>query len=153
MAIPDYRGRGWKSGILPLYYRCMNLTIGRLSSASGTSVQTIRFYEREGLLELPPRNTSGYRVYGEDALSRLRFIHHAQSLGFTLKEIRELIALQTQPDAGCGDVRRAAEEKLSSIHEKVAALVSMQGELERLVESCAGTGPVAECRLMESLTH
>ena len=89
----------------------MTLTIGQLARSGGATVETIRYYEREGLLEAPGRSKSGYRAYEADAVQRLVFIHRAQELGFTLKEIRDLIALQTDETADCTAVRAAALEK------------------------------------------
>ncbi|HUP88979.1 MAG TPA: heavy metal-responsive transcriptional regulator [Longimicrobiales bacterium] len=130
----------------------MPLTIGKLAASSGMTVQTVRFYEREGLLEVPARNSSGYRNYEESAAERLHFIKRAQELGFTLKEIRDLIELQVGGTADCGQVRDAAEAKLAMVEAKLADLNSMKCELERLIGSCSGNGPVQTCKIISCLS-
>ena len=131
----------------------MTLTIGQLARSGGATVETIRYYEREGLLDPPQRSASGYRAYEPDAIQRLVFIHRAQELGFTLKEIRELIALQTDTTADCTAVRHAATEKLDVIEQKLKHLQQMKAALESVVASCTGTRPMAECEILECLTH
>lgn len=128
----------------------MTLTIGSLARQAGIGVQTIRFYEREGLIEAAPRASSGYRTYDEQALNRLNFIRRAQALGFTLREIRELIALQVNRAADCADVRRAANTKLADVEQKIADLTRMKTALHELVESCQGPEP--NCKIMECLS-
>ena len=131
----------------------MTLTIGQLARSGGATVETIRYYEREGLLEAPNRSASGYRAYEADAVQRLVFIHRAQELGFTLKEIRDLIALQTDQTADCTAVRAAALEKLDVIAGKLSQLQQMKAALETVVASCTGTRPMAECEILDCLTH
>jgi MerR family mercuric resistance operon transcriptional regulator len=131
----------------------MTLTIGQLARSGSATVETIRYYEREGLLDPPERSASGYRAYGPQAIQRLVFIHRAQDLGFTLKEIRELITLQTNPDADCTAVRTAAEDKLGVIEKKLAQLQQMKAALEKVVGSCTGVRPMAECEILECLSH
>src|SRR4051812_14945289 len=105
------------------------LTIGTLAKASGVGVQTVRFYERKGLLPKPARRESGYREFSPEDATRIRFIKHAQELGFTLKEIRELFELNTRPRAGCADVKSRAELKLAEIEEKLGMLKKMRKSL------------------------
>ena len=88
------------------------LTIGQVAGQAGVGVETVRFYERQGLLEVPPRRQSGYREYGEDAVARLRFIRRAKQLGFTLKEIKELLALRRDPSTPGADVKQQPEARL-----------------------------------------
>jgi MerR family transcriptional regulator, copper efflux regulator len=129
----------------------MSLTIGALAKETGLGIETLRFYEREGLIPEPPRTSSGYRAYEQDAVSRINFIRGAQGLGFTLKEVRELIALQMDTGADCGRVRHTAAAKLSNVEQKIADLTRMRDELSRLIESCSASGTVADCRIMECL--
>ncbi len=129
----------------------MTLTIGAVARQAGLGIQTVRFYEREGLLEEPPRSTSGYRAYDEKAVPRLRFIKRAQELGFTLKEIRELIALEQDDKADCDQVRGVASVKLATVETKIADLIRMKTALERLVGSCTGNGALRDCVIMECL--
>lgn len=130
----------------------MPVTIGKLAAACGMSVQTVRFYEREGLLDAPARNSSGYRHYEAAAAERLYFIRRAQDLGFTLKEIRDLIELQVGGSDDCGQVRRAAQAKLAMVESKLADLNKMKCELDRLIGSCSGDGPVRSCKIISCLS-
>src|SRR5215468_10396737 len=91
------------------------LTIGQVARQVGVGVETVRFYERQGLLEQPARRESGYRQYAEDVVARLRFIRRAKELGFSLKEVAELIALDADPATSCGDVKQRAEAKIADI--------------------------------------
>jgi DNA-binding transcriptional MerR regulator len=129
------------------------MTVGDLSERAGVSAQTVRYYEREGLLEPAPRNASGYRKYDLAALERLQFIHRAQELGFTLKEIRDLITLQTDRTADCTSVQHAAAEKLRVIEQNAADLHRIKAALEKLIHSCSGTRPIAECEILQSLSN
>lgn len=127
------------------------LTIGAIAKRTGLGVQTVRFYEREGLLEEPPRSSSGYRTYGESAVRRLGFIRRAQELGFSLKEIRELISLEQNEAADCDQVRGIANAKLDTIEDKIADLKRMQAALEKVVQSCTGGGTIRDCVIMDCL--
>ncbi len=98
------------------------LTIGQLAKSAGVNLQTIRYYERRGLIPEPPRNESGYRQYSQKEVSRTLFIKGAQGLGFSLKEIEELLSLKMEPGTTCGDVKNRVEAKISDIEEKILAL-------------------------------
>ena len=106
----------------------IGLKIGKVAQLAGVGVETVRFYERKGLLEEPPRNDSGYRQYPHDTIIRLRFIKRAKELGFSLKEIRELFALRNDQHATCGDVRTQAETKLRNIEEKIKDLTRITSD-------------------------
>ena len=127
------------------------LTIGEVARRAGVGVETIRFYEREGLIAKPRRRPSGYRQYPAEAVRRVRFIRHAKELGFTLREISELLSLRVDPHSTCADVRRRARTKIGSIQEKIESLASMKAALERLAASCRGNGPMSECPILEEL--
>lgn len=127
------------------------LTIGRLARQAGVGVETIRFYEREGLLTPPKRSPSGYRQYPIEALRRVRFIRHAKVLGFSLKEIQELLELRVNPRSSCTDVRRHAQAKVTDIERRIAALERMKEALARLARSCRGRGPTSACPILEEL--
>lgn len=127
------------------------LTTGTLAKASGVNLETIRFYERERLLEKPPRTASGYRVFPADAVQRVRFIKRAQALGFTLQEIRELLALSGARNASCESIRSRAESKVEDIEERIQSLKSIKKALLRLTESCSGQGSAAHCPILECL--
>ena len=128
-----------------------NMTIGKLAKRCGVGVETIRFYEREGLIEEPQRRDSGYRQYPEETARRVRFIKRAKELGFTLKEIRELLALRIRPEATCGDVRHQAEAKIADIEQRIVMLQKMKQALARLTVACSGRGPTSQCPILEAI--
>jgi len=129
----------------------LELTIGKLAEQAQVNVQTIRYYERRGLLREPDRTASNYRVFGRETLRRVRFIKRAQDLGFTLNEIKELLELRASPRSCCEDVRTRSEAKIRDIDAKVRALGAMRKALAKLVRACSGKGPVTECPILESL--
>ena len=114
------------------------MTIGRIAEAAGVSIDTMRFYERQGLLARPRRTFSGYRVYGADVLERLNFIHDAKALGFSLREIKELLSLGVKSTRECGPVTRKAEAKLAEMNEQIRRLQRMRRTLTRMIKDCAG---------------
>lgn len=128
-----------------------SLTIGKLAKAAGVRVETVRFYEREGLLPKPPRKLSGYRQYPPDAVERVLFIRRAKKLGFTLKEITELLELRVDPDKSCADVRALATAKIVDVEEKLADLARIKAALERLAKACRGKGPTSECPILDAI--
>jgi MerR family mercuric resistance operon transcriptional regulator len=127
------------------------LTIGQVAKRVGIGIETIRFYERKGLIEDPPRKESGYRQYGEDDIERLIFIQHAKTLGFSLKEINELLSIRSRPEADSREVKEIASAKLVDIENKIRLLERMQQTLKKLVEECPGEGPTCECPILEAL--
>ena len=128
----------------------MNLTVGKLASAAGVGVETIRFYQKRGLLAAP-EVSKGYRHYEERDVARIQFIKRAQAIGFTLKEIGELIELEQDSAAQCGVVKERADEKIAAIDAKLADLERMRLELVKLSSSCPSEQPLSECRLMNCL--
>ncbi len=129
----------------------MRMKIGEVADRGGVNLQTIRYYEREGLLPQPPRLPSGYRVYTQPTVRRVRFIKRAQELGFTLSEIRELLSLRLDHERDRSEVRAIAEAKVADIAEKIRTLTAMKEALVRLTEHCSGHGPASECPILESL--
>ena len=127
------------------------MQIGDLSRASGVNIETIRYYERIGLLPLPARQANGRRSYGEADARRLGFIRHARELGFELAAVRVLLTLQEQPEASCEDASRIAEEQLEAVEGRIARLLKLRDELSRMVADCR-KGSVSECRVIEALT-
>ena len=127
------------------------LTIGRLAQAVGVNLETVRFYERQGLLPRPPRSASGYRLFPADAARRLKFIKRAQELGFSLREIRELLALRVSPRTDSTEIRKRTESKIADIESKIRTLDSMRKSLKKLVQSCTGCAPHSKCPILESL--
>ncbi|VTU01460.1 family transcriptional regulator : MerR family transcriptional regulator OS=Candidatus Entotheonella sp. TSY2 GN=ETSY2_48225 PE=4 SV=1: MerR: MerR-DNA-bind [Gemmataceae bacterium] len=127
------------------------ISIGKLAKEAGIGVETVRFYERKGLLDAPNRKDSGYRQYDDEAVQRLRFIRRAQQVGFTLKEIQDLLALRDDPDARRADVRDRATGKVADIDAKVRDLLAMRESLVRLLTSCDGDGPASGCPIITAL--
>jgi MerR family mercuric resistance operon transcriptional regulator len=127
------------------------LTIGELARRCGTSVDTIRYYERERLLPRPQRSPSRFRLYEPAAVARLRFIRQAKGLGFSLDEVRELLALRVDRSKTCGDVRTRARAKIAEIQARIDDLARMKAALDRLAATCAGGGPTSECPILDAL--
>ena len=127
------------------------IRIGQLAKAAGVGVETVRFYERKGLLDVPARKDSGYRQYDHGAVERLKFIRRAQQVGFTLKEIHDLLGLRDDPDARRADVREKAGDKIAAIDAKVRDLLAMRESLTALLESCEGDGPASGCPIITAL--
>jgi MerR family copper efflux transcriptional regulator len=125
------------------------LGIGQLARRGGVGIDTVRYYERNGLLAPRSRLASGYRRYGDMEVARLRFIRRAQALGFTLKEIKELLALSAQRDVA--RVKRSAQAKLIDVKSRIAALERVRDGLATLIEACPGHGRAAECPILQAL--
>lgn len=129
------------------------MTRGELAARCDVNPETLRYYEQRGLIPEPSRSPSNYRLYSEETVQRIRFIKVAQEIGFTLKEIKELLSLRARPDAKCGDVLSRAETKIRLIDEKIDALHSMRAALSNLMSECHGELPVSECPILEALDH
>ena len=127
------------------------LTIGQVAKKTDVGLETIRFYEREGLIESPPRRPSGYRAYPVETVARVRFIRTAKDLGFSLKEIGELLSLRVDPVGSCAEIRTIAESKITDIDERVRALQRIRRSLHKLVTACEAREPTSECPILESL--
>lgn len=128
-----------------------NLTIGQLAKKAHVNTETVRYYERRGLMPEPPRRESGYRQYSQDDVARLQFIKRAKELGFSLAEISELFSLRVAPNTTCGDVKGRAEAKIANIEEKIEILEEMKRALVKLTAQCRGRGPVSACPILEGL--
>jgi len=132
------------------------MRISEAARAAGVGVETIRFYERKGLVEQPrrPVHGGGFRSYSAETVERVRFIRQAQEIGFSLKEIKDLLSLRVDPDADCGEVRAHARSKLDEVNRKIASLKEMKAALEELIEVCPGPGAaLGECSILEALTR
>lgn len=131
----------------------MAMRIGEAAKAAGVGVETIRFYERRGLIARPKRPVrGGARTYPEETIARIRFIRRAQSIGFSLRQIKELVTLQLDPDADCGEVRACAQAKLDEVNRKIASLGAMRTALEELLGDCPGQGRLDECSILAALS-
>lgn len=127
------------------------MTIGELAKAAGVHIETVRYYERRGLLPEPARRPSGYRAYAEATVARLRFIKNAQELGFALAEIEKLLALRVDVNTNCAKVRRQAEAKLLEVERKLQTLQAIQAALTQLVTACERDEAQGECPILEVL--
>ena len=129
----------------------MTFTIGDVAKQAGVGVETIRFYERKGLIDQPARPGSGFRRYGDHTPRRIRFIRHAQELGFSLREIRELLDLRIDPVVSCADVKAKALVKVAEVEAKLASLERMRETLVAITRSCSGQGPTSDCPILEAI--
>jgi Cu(I)-responsive transcriptional regulator len=127
------------------------LTIGKVAKGAGLGIETVRFYEREGLIEPPARTESNYRIYPKQDIVRLRFIKRAKNLGFALSEIRELLSFRHDPLASKEDVKRQVGVKIEEITQKINDLTRIKQTLEALDKSCDGLGPSSECPILDAL--
>jgi MerR family transcriptional regulator, copper efflux regulator len=127
-----------------------SMGIGTLARRAGVSIDTVRYYEKSGLLAPEGRRASGYRRYSEQQLLRLQFIRRAKGLGFTLKDIRDLLGLSKQRDVA--RVKRAAESKLQEVEQKILALQRVQNGLKELVTACPGHGQAHDCPILRALS-
>ena len=123
------------------------LKIGEVARRSEVGIETIRYYERQGLLAEPDRRPSGYRQYDESVVSRLQFIRRAKELGFTLSEIKELLGLWFDVNTKCVHVRQRAERKINDIEDKIRSLQRMKRSLKKIVSQCENRDAVDECPL------
>lgn len=128
------------------------MKIGELARRTAAKPETIRFYEKAGLLPSPPRTRGNYRDYGEKDFRRLAFIRHARGLGFDLEDIRALLELSDQPQRDCSEVDRITSGHLEVVHAKIAQLECLRSELERMLRQCRG-GRVSDCRIIEALSN
>jgi MerR family mercuric resistance operon transcriptional regulator len=121
------------------------MRIGELARHADVSVETVRFYERRGLLKPPPRRQSGYRDYPPESLLCLHFIRHAQALGFSLSEVQELLALRSRPGPTCASIRRRVETKLDSVRQKIRSLERLRDTLSDLATTCESASSTSQC--------
>lgn len=129
-----------------------NLKIGQLAKETGTNIGTIRYYERRGLIPEPPRRESGYRGFSHKYVERILFIKRAQTLGFTLKEISQLLAM-ADGVADCKDIKKFAEDKVKDIESRILDFKKIKNVLHDLVKRCPDKGEISDCPIIESLTQ
>lgn len=131
-----------------------DMTIGKVAEAVGVGVETIRFYERRGLIEQPPRpQWGGYRAYPDETVRRVQFIRRAQEFGFSLREIAELLSLRTGQDTSAAEVRQRATAKLEDVDRKIEQLRHVRRGLMTLLDHCPGEGPLRCCSIIDALEH
>lgn len=129
-----------------------NHTIGAVARSVGIGVETVRFYERKGLIAPPPRTPSGYRQYPDDAIERLRFVRRAQELGFTLDEIASLLELRVEAGTACEDARRLALARLTDVQSRIADLQRIADALGGLVTACEAERETTACPILDALS-
>ncbi len=129
----------------------MAMTIGQLAERAGVNIQTVRYYERRGLMPRPARTRAGYRQYRPEAADRLRFIKGAPELGFSLEVIAELLALRVKHASACATVEARARAKIAIVERKIGELQRMRSTLERLAAACEAREPTSECPILEAL--
>ncbi|RFC63812.1 MerR family transcriptional regulator [Mesorhizobium denitrificans] len=127
------------------------LTIGHLARETGTKVETVRFYEKSGLLPAPSRTEGNYRSYDQAHLNRLSFIRRARDLGFSLDQIRALLALSDDRSQSCASVDTIAKQHREEVERKIADLQALKAELDRVIDDC-GCNIVADCRIIDTLS-
>lgn len=127
------------------------MNIGKVAKQTGVTVETIRFYEKQGLIEEPQRSVSGYRQYPHETVKRVLFIQHAKEVGFTLKDIGELLALRREPGTSCTDIKVRATQKIEEVDQKIEDLTRIREALARMVMKCSGRGSLSECPILEEL--
>ena len=125
------------------------MTIGRLSAATGVKIETIRYYERAGLIDPPARTGGNYRSYRPGDVARLAFVRRTRDLGFSLDEVRALLDLSSQRDRDCGEIDDLASQHLVEVDRKIADLQALRRQLSAAITTCGG-GTVAECRILEA---
>lgn len=129
----------------------IGMTIGQLGRATGTAVETVRYYEKIGLLPKAARTAGNYRSYGSAEVDRLGFIRKARDLGFSIEQVRALLSLSDERDRDCDDVDRIAKQHLAEVDRKIADLTALRRELSTVIEQCE-SGTVAECRILRALS-
>jgi len=128
-----------------------NLTRGQLAKKTGVNPETVRYYEKMGLLPKAIRTESGYRLFSEEDVKRIKFIKRAKELGFTLKEIKELLQLRFETEGECREVREIAEIKLKDVQKKIEDLEKIKSILEDLINQCPSKGSILNCPIISSI--
>jgi MerR family copper efflux transcriptional regulator len=148
IALDLYQGTGL---ILSGEGKMEKLTIGQLAKRAGVNLETVRYYERRGLIPEPPRNKSGHREYSLAAVKRTEFIKRTQALGFSLQEISELLSLRVEPGTTCEEIKARVVAKIADIDKRVADLGQMRLALVKMADQCIGKGPLGTCPILEAL--
>lgn len=128
------------------------MRIGELARATGTKAETIRYYEREGILPPADRTDSNYRDYSADHVAALNFVRRSRELGFGMAQVRNLLALSDSDDKRCEDVDRLVQQQIDEVDRKIAGLTQLREELSQMLRSCDGER-IGECRIVESLSR
>ncbi len=129
------------------------MTIGTLANKTGVNIETVRYYERIGLIEAPSRSKSGYRHYAVEVVTRIKFIKRAQGMGFSLKEIQELLNLRVDQNTSCGEVKNLAQAKIADVEIRVRDLIRIKAALQEITAMCTGQGPITNCPILDLMEH
>lgn len=127
------------------------INIGQVAKRAGVTVETIRFYEKQALIVAPKRSQAGYRQYPPDTVKRIRFIQHAKEVGFTLKDIGELLALRQEKGSSCTDIKVRTSQKLEEVDKKILDLIRIRDALRNMIMKCSGQGALSDCPILEEL--
>jgi len=127
------------------------LSIGQVAKRTGITVEAVRYYEKQGLIDAPVRSVSGYRQYPENTVRRVKFIQHAKQVGFTLNDIGELLALRREPGTSCTDIKLRASQKIEEVDKKINDLTQIRDALGRMILKCSGRGALSQCPILEEL--
>lgn len=127
------------------------LNIGEVAKQTGITVETVRFYEKQGLIAAPPRSVSGYRQYPPETVKRVQFIQNAKAVGFTLKDIAELLALHRKPGTSCSDIKLRATQKIEEVEQKIHELQNIRNALGRMIMKCGDGNDLSDCPILEEL--
>lgn len=127
------------------------LSIGQVAKRTGITVEAVRFYEKQGLITAPQRTPAGYRQYPSETVNQVRFIQRAKDVGFTLKDIADLLALRQEPGTSCADIKLRATQKIEEVEQKMRDLERIRDALARLAMKCRGRGPLSTCPILEEL--
>lgn len=127
------------------------LSIGQVAKRTGITVEAVRYYEKQGLIDAPARSVSGYRQYPENTVKRVKFIQHAKEVGFTLNDIGELLALRREPGTSCTDIKLRASQKIEEVDRKINDLTQIRDALGRMILKCSGHGALSQCPILEEL--
>lgn len=125
--------------------------IGEVARRANVNKETVRYYEKRGLIPKPDRRRSGYRIFTKRHINQIKFIKRAQELGFTLNEIKELLELRIDENSTCSEIKQEAQEKYKDVVEKIEDLQRIKATLTDLIDSCAGEGPKGDCPILEAL--
>ena len=129
------------------------MRISEAANKAGVSVETVRFYERKGLITQPPKpRGGGIRYYSQEVVERIGFIRQSKEIGFSLREIKELLSLYSDPTTDCAEIRTHARAKVSEVDQKMASLTAIRRDLESLIKSCPGQGSLGDCSIIKVLT-
>lgn len=129
------------------------MKIGEAAKAAGVNLETVRYYERKGMINRPTKTLNGFRDYSDDIVKAIKFIKNAQKLGFSLKEIEELLSLKVEPEKDCSIVKLKALHKIEEIENKIESLEAMKESLIEISSKCSGSGPTSTCSILNSLNN